>query len=290
MFKSKQPPIKGIIFAGCSFTWGQGLYYYGNLSTLKEPDLFLYEQNYVRFSHYQYLQSVRFPRLVANFFNKFEICQPFNGGDTEKITNWWRTCFKEGTPDRHKSLNHDRSSPSYDYCDFSHLIFQTTQWTRSSSFASYEIKEKLSDSSHIAFMQSKYFKPWLTEHNLTIDEYIHKGITKEIIKIKNFLQLFIANGIKTYILCWPNDMAIYLKQDSFFANKMITFNYKSKHYDSLEDMMGNSQDPTTILENPELTIHSDYDNFELTPKDGHPSLLCHKVIANCIINTIRNDF
>ena len=28
---------KGIIFAGCSFTWGQGLYYYSNMETLKEP-------------------------------------------------------------------------------------------------------------------------------------------------------------------------------------------------------------------------------------------------------------
>ena len=27
---------KGIIFAGCSFTWGQGLWYYMNSSTVQE--------------------------------------------------------------------------------------------------------------------------------------------------------------------------------------------------------------------------------------------------------------
>ena len=26
--------IKGILFGGCSFTWGQGLYHYSNLSNL----------------------------------------------------------------------------------------------------------------------------------------------------------------------------------------------------------------------------------------------------------------
>ena len=30
--------MKGIIFAGCSYTWGQGLYYYSGLETLKESD------------------------------------------------------------------------------------------------------------------------------------------------------------------------------------------------------------------------------------------------------------
>ena len=29
--------MKGIIFGGCSFTWGQGLYFYSDLVDLKYP-------------------------------------------------------------------------------------------------------------------------------------------------------------------------------------------------------------------------------------------------------------
>ena len=31
--------MKGLVFGGCSFTWGQGLYYYSDLPRLKEPAL-----------------------------------------------------------------------------------------------------------------------------------------------------------------------------------------------------------------------------------------------------------
>ena len=47
--KSKQNAkiTKGIIFAGCSFTWGQGLYYYSNLDTLQEPPPDQYNPDYL---------------------------------------------------------------------------------------------------------------------------------------------------------------------------------------------------------------------------------------------------
>ena len=31
--------MKGILFGGCSFTWGQGLYFYSNLPNLYEPKI-----------------------------------------------------------------------------------------------------------------------------------------------------------------------------------------------------------------------------------------------------------
>ena len=49
--------VKGIIFAGCSFTWGQGLYYYSNLPTLKEPGPFLYDNNIVEQSHIKFMED-----------------------------------------------------------------------------------------------------------------------------------------------------------------------------------------------------------------------------------------
>ena len=53
--KTKSDKVyKGMVFAGCSFTWGQGLYYYSNLPTLKEPPPDAYNSNLVNHSHNAY--------------------------------------------------------------------------------------------------------------------------------------------------------------------------------------------------------------------------------------------
>ena len=41
--------------------------------------------------------------------------------------------------------------------------------------------------------------------------------------------------------------------------------------------------------NPELTVKWDEAMFEVTPKDHHPSLACHQVMAENIIKRIEKD-
>ena len=65
--------MKGLIFAGCSFTWGQGLYYYSGLDTLVEPAPDCYDAKLVTDAHKKYMETLRYPRLVANHFKTFEI-------------------------------------------------------------------------------------------------------------------------------------------------------------------------------------------------------------------------
>ena len=64
---------KGILFAGCSFTWGQGLYYYSGLETLKEPAPEQFDKKLIKDAHLRFMWTIRFPRLVANHFETFEI-------------------------------------------------------------------------------------------------------------------------------------------------------------------------------------------------------------------------
>ena len=64
---------KGMIFAGCSFTWGQGLYYYSNMSTLRQPAPEQYDFKLVTHAHKRFMASLRYPRLVANHFGTFEL-------------------------------------------------------------------------------------------------------------------------------------------------------------------------------------------------------------------------
>ena len=84
---------KGMVFAGCSFTWGQGLYYYSNLSTLREPLPDHYDSSLVTSSHIEYMRTIRYPRLVSNYFNTFEYVHPNNGGSNHSAIAWWDDCF-----------------------------------------------------------------------------------------------------------------------------------------------------------------------------------------------------
>jgi hypothetical protein len=108
--KTNLNTTKGIIFAGCSFTWGQGLYYYSNMSTLKEPPPDMYDTSLVTTAHLKFMESIRFPRLVSNNFKTFEIVHPDNGGSDDKTCDYWKWCFGYN------------STPIYHFDEFGYLI------------------------------------------------------------------------------------------------------------------------------------------------------------------------
>ncbi len=62
--------------------------------------------------------------------------------------------------------------------------------------------------------------------------------------------------------------------------------YKGAEYPSMMRMMGNDRKPWQG-NNPELTLGKDYENFEIPPKDDHPSKLCHEVMAENVIREIK---
>lgn len=280
---------KGMIFAGCSFTWGQGLYYYSNLPTLREPPPYHYDQKLLKDSHYEYMKSIRYPRLVANHFKTFEVCQSWNGGSTYSITNYWKNRIKNlSNPPEFNERLPDEDNFDYDWEDFSCIIYQCTQWIRNPSSAKLFLDKNNNpcSSSHTDTMKHPKFFDWLEEQKLTIDDYIRLAMEDDIKNIKSFLMKFHERGIKTYILSWPSDMVPYITADSWLKDRFITFNYKGFSYTNIEDMMG---EPNDSMLHPELTICTDYQNFKVTPKDHHPSRKCHQIIAENIIKRLENQ-
>lgn len=289
------PVVKGMIFAGCSFTWGQGLYYYSNLSTLKEPPPHHYHSDKVKWTHYEYMRSVRFPRLVANHFKQFEICQPFNGGASYSIHSWWEDAFHKfdpaWDPERMKSIQGDHYWQKYDYEDFSHIFYQFTQWNRGESPAMICKNDDgaIIQTTHITSMQHEDFPRWLVENNITPDEYVHQGRQKEIDDARNFLQNFEQRGIKAYVMSWPHDIVPYIKNDPWLSARLIEFDYKGNHYTNIEEMMGFQHQQWNEVPHPELTIFRDIRSFQEPPVDHHPSLTCHRVIADNIIKHLEKE-
>jgi hypothetical protein len=264
---------KGIVFAGCSFTWGQGLYYYSNLPTLVEPPPYAYDRSLLKETHIEFMKSVRFPRLVANHFETFELVQPFNGGATYSILDWWNSSFE-----KEKNALQDLPTSRYDYSDVSHVVYQCTQWHRSNAIPKFN-----GQASHYTYYTThkELFLKWLDENNLSLDEYFEMAKQQDINDIKTFLQNFENHGIKTSILTWPDDMVTPILNDSWLKERYIDFEYEGNKYGSIESL---------IQSNRYLEIIKDYNSFLYpdTPKDGHPSLKCHKIIAENIIRKLEN--
>lgn len=265
---------KGIIFAGCSFTWGQGLYYYSNLETLQEPPPNYFYEHYVTPAHYDFMKSVRYPRIVANRFSTFELVQPWNGGSNERIIAWWRSCLEL------PNARPDGQTPKYKPSEISHLVFQLTQWPRNPITVNHPgIK---SETSHSDFMSthSHLFTAWLQENNLSVEQYVESAITDNLQMVKDFLIELENLGIKTYICTWPYEFINRIHADPWLRERFISFEYSSNTYDSIEDMM---------QAHPELEIRRDTSSFEDTPKDHHPSLKCHQVMAQNVIKHLEKD-
>ena len=128
MESKKNNITKGILFAGCSFTWGQGLNYYSGLSTIKEPGFGRYNSRLITKSQLKFIKSIRFPRLVANHFNTFEFVHKQNGGSNQDRISFFKEYFGE-IPKDYLFGNSDLDDKIY-YDEVSVLIFQVTQWSR----------------------------------------------------------------------------------------------------------------------------------------------------------------
>lgn len=266
--------MKGLIFAGCSFTWGQGLYYYSGLNTLVEPDPDCYDAKLVTDAHKKYMETLRYPRLVANHFNTFEVVSKQNGGSEETSIDFLNTAFNING--RKFDFLIDQN---FSFSEIEYVIIQTSQPNRNGFYFEYEGEEH-KFLIHEKSTKGKFYEWLIEEKKLTIDEWFDEHKENYIQKIKFMMKFLESNGIKTKILCWQNDYLDLIRSDIFLFNRFISFEYRENMFDSIKDLMS---------KHPHLTINSDYDNFSNPPKDHHPSKECHQVISEAVINSLQKD-
>lgn len=292
------PVTKGIIFAGCSFTWGQGLYYYSNLPTLKEgTNSFNLKQ--LTYSQIEYMKSVRYPRLVAEHFKTFEIVSPTNGGAHKSIVTWWSSSL--GIPSKESMINKKISCQ-----EISTVVFQLTQthrcrnlvldktdgyfirckqivdrWLAKNNMTVGKYLGRYAISYNEAYFPKyeKLFERWLAKNNLTIDTYQEYYTRESLEQVKIFLTECEKRGLRTVIINWPKENVDYIKSDKWFCDRFLPLTYMDKEYDDIDTLME---------EHPDMKISSDYKNFSSPPPDNHPSLDCHKLIAKNLITYLEN--
>lgn len=90
--------MKGLVFAGCSFTWGEGLELYSDLNTINWNSIknFTYRfDDLVYFmpkSHKRYIESNRFSRIISNYFETFDLVDDKNGGNHFTMLSHIKKC------------------------------------------------------------------------------------------------------------------------------------------------------------------------------------------------------
>lgn len=278
--------IKGIAFIGCSFTWGQGLYYYSNLPTLERIAPYTFDENKVTDAQIEYMKLYRFPRLVANHFNTFELVQSENGGSNTNNVEWWSDCFSE-TPVHPAWYYNAPVLPKYSYNEISHAVFQVTQCFRDTFiFDHVEELERLkdfgydasNDTYHSLLLKSDMLIDYLKHIGLTMHEWEYAFMQRSIHILKKMMQTFEDNGIKTSIMTWPQENVVHIDNDEWLKNRFIKMQHNGVTCNSIETLMQKT---------PSLMIINDHTVFDDPPKDSHPSLECHRVIAENIINYLR---
>jgi hypothetical protein len=271
------PVVKGIIFAGCSFTWGQGLYYYSNLPTLKEPAPDQYDPNLLTASHIKYTEILRFPRLVTNHFKTFEWVHPLNGGSHKSIIQWWKTSLDTSI----NSLTHVDSTPvkKISSQEISHIVFQLTQPHRC-PLLDLGYDEPVAFGDAYLPKNQDVFEKWLNKNQIKFDSYEDYYINYSLNTVKDFLIECENKGLKVLILNWPKNNNNFIKNDKWLIDRFCTIKYKNNIYYDIETLMKDF---------PSMSIHKDFENLIDPPIDTHPSKKCHELIAQNIIKRLENE-
>lgn len=287
---------KFIFFAGCSFTWGQGLWSY--LETNKHVpsyEEYIYDNYPLPQGSHSIRKKLRFPKLVANHFGKTEIVKKLNGGTDEESIRFLHEVF-----DTDKNGYH-LTDISCDYDDVEYIIFQTTQIYRSPFYFThlgkrYKITSspdgcKLDSLHRITFDVNNLchemkintfdiFFDWMVSNGYNVNnfiEIIHDNIVKEI---ENTLKFFETKEIKTKIFCWQEEQLSRIFDSKFLSDRFIYLNYNGKNYKTIEYL---------YRDYPELLLKNDSSVLHNPGSDEHPSKKCHEIIADSIIKNIENN-
>ena len=119
---------KGILFTGCSHTWGGGLEFYGPFKNIPDHKRFFYDEQTITFAIMKFIQANRFSRLVANHFGMWEINRNNNGGSDDGSIDFIKMCFGI---DNWETQNNSTTftqflNQRYNFDEVEYVIFQLT--------------------------------------------------------------------------------------------------------------------------------------------------------------------
>jgi hypothetical protein len=273
--------MKGILFGGCSFTWGQGLYFYSNLNRIVLPkDEYSYDGKVLTDAHKKFKDTIRFPRLVANHFKTFEVLKNVNGGSEDETFMFFKNLFNDPYKNR---LEEHFSNERYCYDDFHFLIIQVSQLHRNRFYFKIdEIEHWTNFSPRSTDQDITRLLKWMEINNKTYEDWEEELKKQQIVRLEKELKFYEEKGLNIILLSWENQLLDGIKNNEYLNSKFIQLEYDNEKFETIFDLQQKHKN---------MVIKYDYDFFgDDPPKDHHPSKLCHQVIANSIINHIQKNY
>ncbi len=264
--------MKGILFGGCSFTWGQGLYFYSDLPKLNNPkNLFIFSNHTITAAQIRFKNTLYYPRLVANYFNTFEVVRDLNGGCEDETFDFFKRLFQHN-----KNIISPPNDGKYEYDDFDYIIIQLSAITRNKFYFNIDGQE---------------FYTWLIDenprlleymkiNNYTFDNCYSEFLDQQFKRLKKELMFYESKGIKIKLILWFDDLLNYIQADDFFINKLISLNYDNKKFNTVLELADNYNN---------MYIINDSYFTDKKINDYHPSKLLHQIIADNVIKSIESD-
>lgn len=289
MYHREKPKIKAIVFAGCSFTWGQGLWYYSALDSCSVDMHYGYDPSFLNVIHHLFREKWRWCNLVADHFNTVALTHPENGGANDQILEFWKKSFVTNKKAKLvRSFDCDKFvdlTRPINLEDVGHFVFQLTQWWRSSIVIDgtdgmplqVPVQKCWQNFDESFELFNEWFSKNQSRYKNDIGTFHSEIMNRDLSAIKTFLKYLESNGIKTHVICWPREFIGKLQVDDWYKERLITFNYNNKHHQCLEDLLSCEK----------LTIEQDINFFANPPKDQHPSLAAQKIIADNVISAIK---
>jgi hypothetical protein len=267
--------MKGILFGGCSYTWGQGLYFYSDLPRLyNSPSIYEFPGNKVVAAQIRFKNTLYYPRLVANHFNTFEVVKSYNGGSDDESFEFFKNCFSKTTNMLESNYNYEK----YIYEEFEYIVIQLSSIIRNrfyfiidDSTFSCKLDTEIMDYKLVEYMK---------RNNYTVEDCYQQFINQQFDRLKKELMFYENKGIKTKIMLWFDDLLEYIKSDQFLNQKLVKLYYDNKVVYTIKELQDNY---------PEMIILTDPYFKDNKINDWHPSKLLHQIMADGIIKSIESD-
>tara|TARA_Y100000389_G_C17342984_1_gene454358 strand:- start:37 stop:954 length:918 start_codon:yes stop_codon:yes gene_type:complete len=285
-----------IIFAGCSFTWGQGLWSYSP-TKLKVPTV----NEYLKGAGIPepadiFRMENRWASEVAQRLHSREIIKRHNGGTDEESIRFIDE-VKGNNVNRHSLL-----TENVIWEKVKGVIFQTTQAYRSGFeffqngseyciFSESNLKnlervnkikrDNLGNINDVEDVDNgiDIFLDWLIDNNHTVEDFekLHTEFmsNKILNKLKNLEK---EENIPTLLICWTPEYLPYFLNDKFASERLVKLKYNGKEFNTISCI---------IDEYKELEIQHDSNTLHDDGGDGHPSLECNRIIRDAVLDKIN---
>ena len=274
--------MKGLLFGGCSFTWRQGLYFNADLVNLPYgTQNYGFDYKNINESMLRYKNANRFPRLVAQHFETFEVLRDDvgklygNGGSEDETFSYFDYLF-----------NVERK---FKYEDFDYIVIQLSNvWRNDFIFELNGVEHRtkimelfLYDHIEKDVILTKELDEYCKIHSYTFNDIKDFLINQQYKRLKEKVIFYQNRNINVKLITWLNDLLPSITNDEILNSTLVPIKHNNLDFNTIQDLI--DYDKNFEIE------HDLLNNRGIICQDKHPNIACHKVIANSIIQNIKKE-